>query len=258
MHAVERAHAAVRARPLHAHQPGRGRAHPRAAVALDRPARHLQRRDLRHQLERELRPLPVAVDDRRDLRCAELAQPVADAALVVGELLVEQVEVRHPPESATVWAWTCAVPSRRDGSTRSSCWQALVREPSTLGNERGVQELVAAELREIGLEPALWDVDPDVPGASPPLHALRRAPERHRDPPRHRRRALADLQRPHRRRPGHARASLDPRSVGRGDRRRADVRPRRGGYEGGRGRDARRGPGAARQSTSPATSTSRP
>ena len=33
-----------------------------------------------------------------------------------------------------------------------------------------MQELVAAELREIGLEPALWDVDdPDVPGGSPPL-----------------------------------------------------------------------------------------
>ena len=29
--------------------------------------------------------------------------------------------------------------------------QALVREPSTLGNELGVQELVAEELRAIGL-----------------------------------------------------------------------------------------------------------
>src|SRR5262245_50712946 len=46
---------------------------------------------------------------------------------------------------------------------------ALVQAPSTLGNELGAQELVAGEPRAIGLEPALWDVDPDVPGASPPL-----------------------------------------------------------------------------------------
>ena len=95
VHAVERAHAAVRARPLHAHEARGGRAHARAAVAVDRPARHLQRRDLRDQRERELRPLPVAVDHGRDLLLAERAQPVPDAALVVGELLVEQVEVRH-------------------------------------------------------------------------------------------------------------------------------------------------------------------
>ena len=45
----------------------------------------------------------------------------------------------------------------------------LARVPSTLGNELTAQELVAEELRSIGLEPVLWDVDPDVPGASPPL-----------------------------------------------------------------------------------------
>lgn len=45
----------------------------------------------------------------------------------------------------------------------------LVRAPSTLGNELAAQEIVAEELRSIGLEPLLWDVDPGVPGASPPL-----------------------------------------------------------------------------------------
>ncbi|MDA0179677.1 ArgE/DapE family deacylase [Solirubrobacter phytolaccae] len=45
----------------------------------------------------------------------------------------------------------------------------LVRVPSTLGNELAAQELVAEELRSIGLQPQLWDVNPDVPGASPPL-----------------------------------------------------------------------------------------
>jgi len=34
------------------------------------------------ELERELRPLPVAVDDRRDLGVAERAQPVADLELL--------------------------------------------------------------------------------------------------------------------------------------------------------------------------------
>ncbi len=56
----------------------------------------------------------------------------------------------------------------------------LVRAPSTLGNELAAQELVAEELRSIGLEPVLWDVDPDVPGASPPLIGVLGPPERDR------------------------------------------------------------------------------
>jgi acetylornithine deacetylase len=50
-----------------------------------------------------------------------------------------------------------------------SLLQELVRARSTLGDELAAQELVAEELRSIGLQPVLWDVDPDVPGASPPL-----------------------------------------------------------------------------------------
>lgn len=47
--------------------------------------------------------------------------------------------------------------------------RALVRSPSTLGNERDAQELIAAELADIGLSPQLWDVQPGGPGFSPPL-----------------------------------------------------------------------------------------
>ena len=36
--------------------------------------------------------------------------------------------------------------------------RALVRSPSTLGHERDAQELVAAELADIGLSPQMWDV----------------------------------------------------------------------------------------------------
>ena len=47
----------------------------------------------------------------------------ARGALVarLGELLVEQVEVRHPPECATVAGWTCAVPSTQGGTGSSRC-----------------------------------------------------------------------------------------------------------------------------------------
>jgi len=37
--------------------------------------------------------------------------------------------------------------------------QAMVRQPSTLGNEKGVQEIVYQRLQEIGLMPELWDLD---------------------------------------------------------------------------------------------------
>jgi acetylornithine deacetylase len=45
----------------------------------------------------------------------------------------------------------------------------LVRAPSTLGNERAAQEIVASELRSMGLEPDVWDITPGGPGFSPPL-----------------------------------------------------------------------------------------
>jgi acetylornithine deacetylase len=37
--------------------------------------------------------------------------------------------------------------------------QALVRQPSTLGNEAGAQEVVANYLREGGIEPDVWEID---------------------------------------------------------------------------------------------------
>lgn len=45
----------------------------------------------------------------------------------------------------------------------------LVRTPSTLGHERDAQELIAAELADMGDEPQLWEVRVPVPGSSPPL-----------------------------------------------------------------------------------------
>lgn len=38
--------------------------------------------------------------------------------------------------------------------------RALVRQPSTLGNERGAQELVLNRLRQMGLDAQMWDLDP--------------------------------------------------------------------------------------------------
>jgi acetylornithine deacetylase len=54
--------------------------------------------------------------------------------------------------------------------------QALVRSPSTLGHERDAQELVAAELADIGLSPQMWDVGALGPGSSPPLIEYTRRP----------------------------------------------------------------------------------
>ncbi len=47
--------------------------------------------------------------------------------------------------------------------------RALVRAPSTLGNEWAAQEIVVGELRSMGLEPDAWDVTPGGAGFSPPL-----------------------------------------------------------------------------------------
>lgn len=38
----------------------------------------------------------------------------------------------------------------------------LVRQPSTLGNELGVQQVVFRRLEELGLEPTIWDLDLDL------------------------------------------------------------------------------------------------
>ena len=40
--------------------------------------------------------------------------------------------------------------------------RALVRQPSTLGSERGAQELVLNRLRQMGLDAQMWDLDPQV------------------------------------------------------------------------------------------------
>jgi acetylornithine deacetylase len=54
--------------------------------------------------------------------------------------------------------------------------RALVRSPSTLGKERDAQELIAAELADVGLSPQMWDVGEVGPGGSPPLIGYERRP----------------------------------------------------------------------------------
>ena len=91
--AVEGAHRAVAARELHRHEAGGERAEPGHAVALVGAAADVQLGEGGDELERELRPLPVAVDDGADLLVAEAPDPVADRALLLRELEVGQVEV---------------------------------------------------------------------------------------------------------------------------------------------------------------------
>ena len=69
------------------------------------------------------------------------------AALVVGQLLVEQVEVRHAPECATVSGMDLRSAVEAGWEHQLELLRALVRAPSTLGNERAAQEIVADELR---------------------------------------------------------------------------------------------------------------
>jgi acetylornithine deacetylase len=48
----------------------------------------------------------------------------------------------------------------------------MVRQPSVLGNEQGVQQLVFARMRDIGISPEMWDLDLDVVGAHPLFNDL--------------------------------------------------------------------------------------
>ena len=91
------------------------------------------------------------------------------AALVVGQLLVEQVEVRHAPECATVAGVDLRSAVEAGWEHQVELLRELVRAPSTLGNEWAAQEIVADELRSMGLEPDVWDVTLGGPGFSPPL-----------------------------------------------------------------------------------------
>ena len=80
MHAEEGPDAPVGPCPLHAHEARGGGAHARTVVAVDDAAGQAELGDLRNELEGELRALPVAVDDRRDLAIAERAQAIAENA----------------------------------------------------------------------------------------------------------------------------------------------------------------------------------
>jgi hypothetical protein len=92
----EGADAAVGPGQLHGHQAGRDLAEARAAVSLDGPAGHAQLSQLGHQLEGELGPLPVIVDDRQHLLVAEAADPVANLPFPLREEIVDPIEIQCP------------------------------------------------------------------------------------------------------------------------------------------------------------------
>ena len=92
LYAEERAEAAVAAVEFHVHQPGRDRAHRRAAVPVDAVADDSELGQLSNQRPRELRALPVVVDGGQHLVVDEVAGTAPDAALLGGELVAD-VEV---------------------------------------------------------------------------------------------------------------------------------------------------------------------
>ena len=78
---------------LQARQAVRGRARARAAVALEVHAEHAELAQLARQLERDARLLEPLADVRHDLVLHELADGVADHALLVAEQAVDGEEV---------------------------------------------------------------------------------------------------------------------------------------------------------------------
>ena len=100
LHPEEGAQAAVAAVELHVHQPGRDRAHRRAAVPLDAVADDAELGQLLDQRPGELGPLPVAVDDRQHLVVDEVAGAPPVVALLAGELVgdAEVVGAQRPAD----------------------------------------------------------------------------------------------------------------------------------------------------------------
>ena len=93
LHTEEGVHAAVPTGQLERHHAGRQPGQPGTAVPSDRSAADAERSQLRHQLERELGPLPVVVDHRQHIGVDESPHAVADLAFLIGQQLGQQVEV---------------------------------------------------------------------------------------------------------------------------------------------------------------------
>ena len=116
-----------------------------------------------------------------------------------------------------------------------SLLQDLVRIPTLPGSENGVQEVIAARMKAMGLELDIWDpVDPELQahqGICSFGDSLYRQTQRGRNLEGGWRREKADLQwacgcGPHRRR-----RQMEPFSLERGFRGRKSIRTRIGGYE---------------------------
>ena len=90
VHGEERRDAAVDTAELISQQARADGRHRRRAVARHGVADDVQRGELGHQLERELAPLPVRVDDRQYLGFGELPHPVEQPQLILGQLVFHQ------------------------------------------------------------------------------------------------------------------------------------------------------------------------
>jgi hypothetical protein len=93
VHDVERADAPVGTRELSGDQTLGERRHRRTSRAAQRAAGHPQLPVPGHEREGELRAFPVVVGDRDHGCVAPRTHPVADRALLVGEHLLEPVEI---------------------------------------------------------------------------------------------------------------------------------------------------------------------
>ena len=90
VHGEERRDAAVDPAELISQQARADGRHRCRAVARHGVADDVQRGELGHQLERELAPLPVRVDDRQYLGFGELPHPVQQPQLILGQLVFHQ------------------------------------------------------------------------------------------------------------------------------------------------------------------------
>jgi len=93
VHAEERADRRVHPGQLHRDHAVQQVAAPRAAVALEQLTGDAQPSEAVHQVERELFPGPVVIDDGLDRLLHELPDPAQQLAPLVVERLLEQVEV---------------------------------------------------------------------------------------------------------------------------------------------------------------------
>jgi hypothetical protein len=94
LHAHERRHAQIAASYLEDYEAGGQHIEARAAVALNVESGEIQLRQFGNHIVGELRTLPVAVDDRRDLRVHESTDAGLQRTLLVSEQVTQVIVVR--------------------------------------------------------------------------------------------------------------------------------------------------------------------